>query len=184
MNPFSLDHIFPFRPVTASRDICAPRVPCSGPRPAVALTLGPSGAKWTDLTSLLCRCFPTAFFSSFPRVVKEHSTAFCSIGSPRYRSCRPLWRYGDLNPRPMACKATALATELYPQARFPAREQSLLAHTYACILSDAHIQKREESLRESEHSAPRSQPPLAGPLATRHGLAFDFRQTLDLLERR
>jgi hypothetical protein len=25
------------------------------------------------------------------------------------------WRYGDLNPRPMACKATALATELYPQ---------------------------------------------------------------------
>ena len=37
------------------------------------------------------------------------------------------WRYGDLNPRPMACKATALATELYPQARFPAREQSLLA---------------------------------------------------------
>lgn len=28
-------------------------------------------------------------------------------------ACR--WRYGDLNPRPMACKATALATELYPQ---------------------------------------------------------------------
>ena len=26
-----------------------------------------------------------------------------------------LWRYGDLNPRPMACKATALATELYPR---------------------------------------------------------------------
>jgi hypothetical protein len=25
-----------------------------------------------------------------------------------------LWRYGDLNPRPMACKATALAAELYP----------------------------------------------------------------------
>ena len=25
------------------------------------------------------------------------------------------WRYGDLNPRPMACKATALATELYPR---------------------------------------------------------------------
>ena len=35
------------------------------------------------------------------------------------------WRYGDLNPRPMACKATALATELYPQvwaSRFPGLE--------------------------------------------------------------
>ena len=29
------------------------------------------------------------------------------------------WRYGDLNPRPMACKATALATELYPQGFAP-----------------------------------------------------------------
>ena len=31
------------------------------------------------------------------------------------------WRYGDLNPRPMACKATALATELYPRALQPPR---------------------------------------------------------------
>ena len=37
-----------------------------------------------------------------------------------------VWRYGDLNPRPMACKATALATELYPQklrARMRAYEE-------------------------------------------------------------
>ena len=40
-----------------------------------------------------------ALSSPFPCTVKDHVR----------------WRYGDLNPRPMACKATALATELYPQ---------------------------------------------------------------------
>ena len=53
------------------------------------------------------------------------------------------WRYGDLNPRPMACKATALATELYPQARFPAREQSLLARIIRKHPFDGYIVYRK-----------------------------------------
>jgi hypothetical protein len=59
------------------------------------------------------------FIPVFPRLVFSRVNARTSL----------LWRYGDLNPRPMACKATALATELYPQARFPARERSLLARS-------------------------------------------------------
>ena len=44
-------------------------------------------------------------------------TVFSSLLShERSRERFSIWRYGDLNPRPMACKATALATELYPRA--------------------------------------------------------------------
>ncbi len=91
--------------------------------------------------------------SSFPRVVKDlryRSTAASTIADTvtlaaflpgkllpftvlhglfphdEHESCL-LWRYGDLNPRPMACKATALATELYPRALQPPSADGVLA---------------------------------------------------------
>lgn len=36
------------------------------------------------------------------------------ISLPRLFNHRAQWRHGDSNPRPIACKATALPTELYP----------------------------------------------------------------------
>ena len=75
MDPFSLDHIFPLPQYSVEFRTCAraslhvrTRV-CSRGYPAQAqaprlLTLGLSGAKWTDLAFVL--------LLSFSRVVKEH----------------------------------------------------------------------------------------------------------------
>jgi hypothetical protein len=55
------------------------------------------------------------FIPVFPRLVFSRVNARTSL----------LWRYGDLNPRPMACKATALATELYPLVVNRARRRAI-----------------------------------------------------------
>jgi hypothetical protein len=68
------------------------RAPCT-PKPA------PTGVSPSRASPPLGQQRRTHSSSPFPCVVKDLVR----------------WRYGDLNPRPMACKATALATELYPQ---------------------------------------------------------------------
>jgi hypothetical protein len=122
MDPFSLDHIFPLPPFAlANRGIACNAVARllaaqSSGRPHRALALRLSGATWTDSA-------PLRFI--LPYVVKEHHSRHSVGFSRQSREARAAsrsfvrWRYGDLNPRPMACKATALATELYPRALQP-----------------------------------------------------------------
>ncbi len=167
MNPFSLDHIFPFnRGCHAQdchgviRDIHAPR----------SLALRPSGANGLAVallfTSTTCNApsYSRALQAAFPlpsscqrpspprysvTFATTVATAFgdtsrCPTARaaatlhaitatmsaartivvfyetpPRLFAAFVYWRYGDLNPRPMACKATALATELYPRGHDP-----------------------------------------------------------------
>jgi hypothetical protein len=93
--------------------------------------------------------FSLDHISYYPSIVSNHSRGPVSQAQRNHGASYPfpnvyvkdhvLWRYGDLNPRPMACKATALATELYPRS------------AVFCLRSRKnYIQKREESLRESE----------------------------------
>ena len=156
MDPFSLDHIFHICTLTAFRQAAVARASHAQAHAWHALAFRLSGAKTVTVLGDI-RGQTTPLRSSFPRVVKEHCHTACGVmyspafsgGYRRPRNSRLLrppirvaathhdvprfvWRYGDLNPRPMACKATALATELYPQARFPARERSLLARS-TCV---------------------------------------------------
>ena len=131
MNPFSLDHIF----TRSSRGYTLRHVPPQ------SLALRLSGASWTDsalrspppppASSNLPR--PTAPLPTRPRECVRPQWLSPSLscqrsGPPQLvgfdhgppcgsvtRAITVHWRYGDLNPRPMACKATALATELYPR---------------------------------------------------------------------
>ena len=48
----------------------------------------------------------------------SYTPACAEITAPKFQSGTPLeagWRHGDSNPGPIACKATALPAELYPQ---------------------------------------------------------------------
>ena len=84
------------------------------------------------------------FVSSFPCVVKEPWAG--DSRRQMLRICSYVrWRYGDLNPRPMACKATALATELYPRALQPPSEDGFGRHGNVRRI----LQKREEIGGES-----------------------------------
>ena len=61
----------------------------------------------TPFDTIRCRGFQRSPGFSSKFAIKIHAVLLNGI--------QRLWRYGDLNPRPMACKATALATELYPR---------------------------------------------------------------------
>ncbi len=122
MDPFSLDHIS-YRPLRYTPPRGAPCTPsdsstlpllCRSGRAAhsrAQASLGPSRASGSGRSPL--RSHPVTL-APLPRLSghRVHS-ALHPFPNPCQRSFRS-WRYGDLNPRPMACKATALATELYP----------------------------------------------------------------------
>ncbi len=104
------------------------------------------------------------------------------------------WRYGDLNPRPMACKATALATELYPQAWPPHHRATLpsawLGGFVLCTGCGIYTEKGGEF--ERERAIPRSLSPSCSSTLSRglaqagcrsHGFAPLYTEAL-LLERR
>ena len=117
MDPFSLDHIFS----------------CSSRSRAIRFPRRYSTQAWS-LRSLTRFVFPVPMdrlHGSFilpPQRTRGHPQDITAFSLPsscqRTRSAFVVqlwWRYGDLNPRPMACKATALATELYPQGFAPRR---------------------------------------------------------------
>ena len=77
---------------------------------------------------------PSYRYISWPRLSQARQNHGASSPFPNvYVKDLVSWRYGDLNPRPMACKATALATELYP------RDAAFCFH-----FRKSYIQKREE----------------------------------------
>ena len=114
MDPFSLDHII-IR--SSARGLRRRRLP-------------PHRVSQPGLVPQALRRPPEAFTQSIRtrqyQSARGHSSA-SSLPLGQQLGRAPLhpsvvkdhvrWRYGDLNPRPMACKATALATELYPQVR-------------------------------------------------------------------
>ena len=116
----------PVHHCTVSR-VVAPWVQRSGTPPTVA-RVSSFRCQWTDST-LSSSILPSSCQRPCVAVARDYYSRLSQRPSnaPSMVSFTRHWRYGDLNPRPMACKATALATELYPQARFPARERTLLA---------------------------------------------------------
>ena len=161
MNPFSLDHIFPL-PLFALAN-------CGTACNVVARLLAQPHAQ--------AHSAPLARASSFRcQMDRLHASSF-TLPLRYQRSLRRIqrhssdWRYGDLNPRPMACKATALATELYPRALQPpsvdgvsAEQVPLLRGTRTRVFpygvlpnasASGVLQKREESLRRERACAAR-----------------------------
>ena len=117
MDPFSLDHIFSCSSHTAIRFA---RFGILRPMPPLSLPLRLSGAKAVTVPRDIRDRLHGSFFLTAPSHSFLQATAAFSLPSSCQRTliCIDLqcwWRYGDLNPRPMACKATALATELYPR---------------------------------------------------------------------
>ena len=140
-----------FRPAEASsRVLC--RKPSSAPLKLSSLR-APRPLSHAPRASLLARhpvsraTVGARSSSPFPCVVKDHVR----------------WRYGDLNPRPMACKATALATELYPQVSV-----SRLA-TASTLRVEFQVDDAEYEEREGQE---------------RTGLRHGFRRVARLSERR
>jgi hypothetical protein len=123
MDPFSLDHISNrFPSMLNDQPSFVPFGPVIRPRAQASLrTFARAGL--SRLPQPLGRRTPSS-----PRTASRLSGHRLSVPftlplsmSKNNRS----WRYGDLNPRPMACKATALATELYPLVDARARRRDM-----------------------------------------------------------
>ena len=123
MDPFSLDHIFSCSSSPASFSRSLIRISRVRKSYSHTLRLSVPHASLAPVFPVPMDRLHASLLSSFPRVVKDQRPVAEQQAPPtpagrvysRRGSPRP-WRYGDLNPRPMACKATALATELYPRA--------------------------------------------------------------------
>ena len=118
-------------------DVKEPAVPRSGLRLSFAsrVVLFSANSKRSFLLRRIPRFLPlhpSAFiFSKVGVAGFEPATLRLSSACSNQLSYTPLilagkvwWRHGDSNPRPIACKATALPTELCPQGRVNVRMSS------------------------------------------------------------